>query len=122
MLRLLVTRKWLIRHAMLLAAIAIFLALGWWQVLRAGEGNARSIGYAFEWPLLAGCAVYAWVRALRYDLRPLAERQQEQDASPRRSTSAEQIAAQIDEEPDDELAAYNRYLAWLHEQDQRQRR
>ena len=124
MLRLLVSRKWLIRHALLLLAVSAFLALGWWQVLRAGEGNARSIGYAFEWPLLAFCAIYAWTRALRHDLRPPAERAAaavSPDTS-HRPSSAEQIAAQLAAEPDDELAAYNRHLAWLHEQDQRQSR
>lgn len=120
MLRLLLTRKWLIRHALLLLALAIFLALGYWQLLRAGEGNARSVGYAFEWPLLAVCAIYAWVRALRYDLRPPVE--QEPISSARQQTSAETTGAEQAEEPDHELAAYNRYLAELHQQDQRQGR
>lgn len=122
MLRLLLTRKWLLRHAMLLAAVAGFLALGYWQLLRAGEGNARSIGYAFEWPLLALCAGYAWVRALRHDLKPPAEAG-EAEQWPAADVERRPVAAPyIDEEPDEELAAYNRYLAWLHEQDQRQSR
>jgi len=129
-----VTRKWLIRHVMLLFAVGVFLALGWWQVLRAGEGNARSIGYAFEWPLLALCAVYAWVRTLRHELRPPTEVVMEPHRpSPSAATQepdngpGNEPRRAPDEQPDDELAAYNRYLAglheaWLHEQDQRQRR
>ncbi len=117
----LLTPKWLIWHALLLLAVGVFLALGWWQVLRAGAGNPRSVGYAFEWPLLALCAIYVWVRALRRELRPPAERAEQQPVTTSRPTAA--VAAEgAREEPDDELAAYNRYLAWLHEQDQRQSR
>lgn len=117
----LLTRKWLVRHALLLVAIGIFLGLGYWQLLRAGAGNARSVGYAFEWPLLALCAIYAWVRALRHDLRPPVE-DEEPISTTRRQASSAGAAQQIDEEPDEELAAYNRYLAELHQQDLRQGR
>ena len=119
----LLTPKWMIRHALLLAAVGVFLALGWWQVLRAGEGNARSVGYAFEWPLLALCAIYVWVRALRRELRPPAEPAEPSvPISPGSRLVSPPAAETRYEEPDDELAAYNRYLAWLHEQDQRQTR
>ncbi|MGB9375900.1 MAG: hypothetical protein WCB04_00100 [Mycobacteriales bacterium] len=116
MLRLLVTRKWLFRHALLLLALATFLALGYWQLLRAGEGNARSVGYAFEWPLLAGCAIYAWVRALRYDLHPPTQVDEPAFSVQRPPSAAGALPA---EEPDEEMDAYNAHLAWLHEQDQR---
>lgn len=116
----LLTRKWLLRHALLLLALGIFLALGYWQLLRAGEGNARSVGYAFEWPLLALCAIYAWVRALRHDLRPPAP--EEPISTTRHRPASATTAQHVDDESDEELAAYNRYLAELHEHDLRQRR
>lgn len=131
MLRLLVTRKWLIRHVLLLMAVAVFLALGWWQVQRAGAGNARSIGYAFEWPLLALCAIYAWVRALRSERHPPAEPAEPAESPEPTAWAAERLSATPSrrptaivtaEEPDEEMDAYNRYLAGLHEQDQQQRR
>lgn len=117
----LLSRRWLARHALLLAAVSVFALLGWWQLSRAQGGNARSIGYAFEWPLFAVFAVYWWARTIhleRHPPDPTAEaasdaklRQAEADAALR--------TAAIEEEPDDELDAYNNYLAQLHAQDQR---
>ena len=128
-LRLMLTRRWLIRHALLVAAVGVFLGLGWWQLQRAGAGNARSIGYAFEWPLLALCAIYWWARTLRSELRPPAEPAEPGapaepgDRSTATTRSARpRPAPPADEEPDEELAAYNRYLRALHEQDQRRGR
>ena len=124
MLRLLLTRRWLLRLLVLAAAVAAFLTLGWWQWLRAGEGNARSFGYAVEWPLFAAFAVWWYWRMLALEAHPPPERppiepSREQRTAARTGGSPDN---ERDGEPDDELVAYNRYLAWLHEQDQRHAR
>ena len=118
------SRRWLARHALLLSVIAVFVLLGRWQWSRADAGNARSVGYAFEWPLFGAFAVYWWWRSMRLELHPAPAEQ----APPRPAVAPQPAAGQADlegsneAEPDDELSAYNRYLAWLNEQDQRSAR
>ena len=118
----LLTRHWLGVHAAVLLAVTAFLALGWWQAIRAGEGNARSYGYAAEWPTFAVIVLFLWVRAMRTELRTPADQPRSTEAAPtpttapateRTLTAREVIAA--DEAEDPELAAYNRYLSGLHE-------
>ncbi len=122
-----VSKRWLPRHALLLAAIAVCLLLGRWQLSRADAGNARSVGYAFEWPLFAAFAIWWWWRVMRLELHPPAPA--EPMAEPRTAVRSVGMgaAAAPDEpddvdQPDDELAAYNRHLAWLHARDQRSAR
>lgn len=117
------SRRWWLRHALLLLAVGIFLALGRWQWSRADQGNARSFGYAFEWPLFAGFAIFWWWRTLRLELHPPVPLAPIEPAyGPGRAEPAAEPDEEPDDEPDEELAAYNRYLALLHEQDQRQAR
>jgi hypothetical protein len=52
-------------HAAVLAAVAVCLALGWWQLDRARAGNELSWAYAVEWPFFAAVAVAAWRVLLR---------------------------------------------------------
>jgi uncharacterized protein YuzE len=47
-------------HATVVAVVALFLALGWWQLDRARSGNELSWAYVVEWPLFAGVAVAVW--------------------------------------------------------------
>jgi hypothetical protein len=117
---LLLTRRWLVRLAVLLLAVTAFLSLGWWQWQRAGEGNARSFGYAFEWPLFAAFAVWWWGRMFSMELHPPAE--PPPIGPPPDGPRPPMSVSDSGEQPDDELTAYNQYLAWLHEQDQRQNR
>ncbi len=114
-LRLLLSRRWLLRHVLLLLAIGAFLALGRWQWSRADAGNGRSFGYAFEWPLFAAFAIFWWGRTLHMERHPESQRPAEAPVTGR--PWVDQHPAE--EEPDEELDTYNRYLAWLHEQDQR---
>lgn len=36
------------------------LALTWWQITRALSGNTLSWAYVFEWPIFAGYALFVW--------------------------------------------------------------
>ena len=98
--------------------VVSFLALCWWQVTRALSGNTLSWAYVFEWPLFAGYVVYIWWR-LRNEraVAPTAGATDagDADAPP---TVAEGILGDAGEQ-DEELAAYNRYLASLEESGRR---
>ncbi len=96
-------------HAALLILVPACAALCDWQVHRALSGNDLSWAYVFEWPFFAGYGAYMWWRLVHEQL-------------PARSVSPAPAAAEIDPagsgpspEPDvdEEMAAYNRYLAEL---------
>ncbi|HSV67940.1 MAG TPA: hypothetical protein VLJ59_18850 [Mycobacteriales bacterium] len=110
--------RWLAFHALALALVGGFLALGWWQIQRAGQGNVLSFGYAVEWPVFAGFTVFVWVRVLRDHARP-----GQADRPARQETAALPVLpprpAVPAPEPDADLAAYNRYLAALDAEDRR---
>ncbi|MGH2601995.1 MAG: hypothetical protein ACRDJ9_21740 [Dehalococcoidia bacterium] len=110
---------WLLGHFVALVLFTACLALGWWQVRRAGEGNLRSYAYAVEWPVFAGFVAFVWLREIR---RAQAGPAQESDehseqrarvAVPPSPPDHDEAAAPPASDPDDELAAYNRMLAWL---------
>ena len=91
-----------------------FLALGWWQLSRALSGNSLSWAYTFEWPLFAGYLVWVWWRLLHED----------RAAGPESGGEAPDAAGAPEDAPDDEvedeeLAAYNRYLAALEQSGRR---
>lgn len=121
-MRRLLTPGWLAGHALMVVAVAVCLALGWWQAGRAAEGNTLSWAYTFEWPLFAVFTVLIWFREVRLALRkgradaaspdvePVVERPRPVITRRVRSTTAE-----ADEAADPQLAAYNEYLAWLSE-------
>lgn len=107
---------------MVLTLIAVVLvvsfgALCWWQVTRAVSGNSLSWAYVFEWPLFAGYVVYMWWR-LTHERLPIAA--SEARPFPGTGTAAGEGAWE-DDEVDEELAAYNRYLASLEESGRRKR-
>jgi hypothetical protein len=118
------TRRWLLRHVLLLAVITAFLLLGRWQWVRADAGNARSVGYAFEWPLFAAFAIFWWWRLLHLEAHPPtdADRPQPVQGAPGELGVEARAAAEAAAEPDEELDAYNAYLARLNQQDQQRQR
>ena len=93
------------------------LALGWWQLHRALSGNTLSWAYTFEWPFFACYGVYMWWRLVHEqpEVQPT-----EQDAASGGGVEEEISARQQAE--DEELAAYNRYLAQLNAADERKLR
>ena len=56
--RLLLTPRWLAWHALVLGAVIGCLAMGWWQLQRASDGNRLSWAYVFEWPVFPGRGWY----------------------------------------------------------------
>jgi hypothetical protein len=120
------TPAWLVRHAIALTLVVAFLALGWWQITRAASGNVLSYAYAVEWPLFAGFVVFVWAKEVRRERAASAARADRADDSraggptapdaappPLRSTRPARVGPGWDHEDDEQLAAYNRYLAWL---------
>ncbi|MFL6238944.1 MAG: hypothetical protein ACJ735_05555 [Actinomycetes bacterium] len=117
------TRHWVWLHIAVLVTVPTFLGLGWWQVARAGAGNARSYGYAIEWPSLAAIVIFLYVRAIRMELRNTTVELQLPALLDKDAFSTEHVPAQpIDDENDPELAAYNEYLTGLHSRDLQKRR
>ncbi len=112
---------WFSRRAVLLHLTALVvvpgcLALGWWQLHRALSGNTLSWAYTIEWPLFAAYGVYMWWRLVH---------QQPGVITPKAPKGAHRALpggtgpqAEEDEAEDEELAAYNRYLARLNEADE----
>ncbi|MDQ3150210.1 MAG: hypothetical protein M3R63_00265 [Actinomycetota bacterium] len=118
-------------HLLTAVAFAAFLALGVWQYERSQSvtGDFQNLGYALQWPLFAVFAVVAWWR-----VQSLERRRAERLAVPtpppaptvrpvpatrpvrgKQPVSAEQ--SDQEDETDDDLAAYNRFLARLAARD-----
>lgn len=115
------TPRWLVRHALAVLLVAGFLALGWWQIGRAADGNMLSYAYAVEWPVFAGFVVFVWYKEMRREQAAAAETADTPGAARRRDTVPPPVRSKrpartgpgYDDSDDDQLAAYNRYLAWL---------
>ncbi len=113
----------------IVAALAC-LALGWWQWERfeSASGTGQNLGYALQWPLFAGFAVFAYFRFVR--LESEADKEPEAEPAPAKARRPAKVEAPreipaglLPERPkaarDDDpvLAEYNKYLAELHAQD-----
>ena len=114
--------KWLGWHALMVMTVLGMLALGDWQLQRAEAGNGLSWAYTFEWPIFAGFAIVFWAKTIKDEFRP-----------PARAEGLDNVAlpagrdgtagtgpvtgtgdgGAADDEDDEELAAYNAYLARL---------
>jgi hypothetical protein len=110
------TPAWLLRHAVLLVAVGVCAALGWWQFDRARGGNTLSYAYAVEWPVFALFAIGIWLRELRLaapggqpDPPPAAR-----PVDPLLTRVPEPVRREV-AGTDAQLRAYNEYLAWLAE-------
>ncbi|MFI9504300.1 transcriptional regulator [Nocardia sp. NPDC052566] len=117
---------------LVIVATLACLALGWWQWQRfeSSSGTGQNLGYALQWPLFAGFAVFAYFRFVRLETEADGEADTERpEAAPRIRRSAKPVAPReipeglLPERPkaakDDDpvLAEYNKYLAELHATD-----
>jgi type VI protein secretion system component VasK len=111
-LRLLVSPRWLVRHALLVGALLVCWSFGRWQLGRAVDRHSvLNWSYTIEWFLFGAFAVLCWGWFLRDELRGPAS-----DEDPAPVVPVDQPAAQpVSDEDDPELAAYNRMLAELHQ-------
>ena len=115
------TPRWLGWHALLLLALGVLGRIGWWQWTTArSEGDWQNYGYAVQWWLFGGFAVFLWVKLVLDELDPHRVEERERPAplpQPDRRPSAA-VTAVADDDEDPELAEYNRRLAQLAEQAQ----
>ena len=111
------TPRWLGWHALLVVSVG---ALGWiggWQWSKArADGDWQNYGYAVQWWLFAGFAVFLWVKLILDELYP--ERVTARETAPpvHADVRPQAVPPPPEDDEDDELAAYNRHLARLAEQ------
>ena len=131
------TRRAVAFHVTLVVVVPVFLGLFWWQVQRVRQGNTLSWAYVFEWPFFTGYAVYLWWKLVHDQPDGAAAADgaagttaaaREARVEPMRNGNGgggavrgaeghqgeearEEAARRDGAEEDDELAAYNRYLA-----------
>jgi hypothetical protein len=116
--------RWLGWHLLMVVSFFGMLWLGDWQFHRAMSGNALSWAYTFEWPLFACFAVVFWAKTIRDEFRikrgeRLGEAPDEIGSLPAAVAAAQIGSVQAGtagpaEEQDEELSAYNAYLARLN--------
>jgi type VI protein secretion system component VasK len=110
-LRLLVSPRWLVRHVLLVLALAVCAGFARWQLGRALERHSiLNWSYTLEWTLFGLFALLCWGWFLRDELRG-PDQEDEQPAPP---PVYQPVAQPVTDDEDPELAAYNRYLAELH--------
>jgi len=109
--------------ALVIVAASGFLALGWWQWQRfeSAAGTGQNLGYALQWPLFAGFAVYAYRKFVRYEEEPPQFNPPDivteipDGFLPERPRATPQATAEDDDDP--AMREYNAYLAQLADQD-----
>jgi hypothetical protein len=118
----LITPRWLGWHVFMVVSVLGMLWLGDWQLHRAESGNALSWAYTFEWPLFAIFAVVFWAKTIRDEVHPPAVAETADGVGLPAGAPVPPPAPagrpRGDGEPgggdeDEELAAYNAYLARL---------
>ena len=120
MLKAFLTPRWLGWHVLTVAAVVVLARTGLWQWDKGGgDGRAwQHYGYAVQWWLFAAFAVFLWVKLVLDELDPSRVEGRGQD-DPTLPQVVQPTAPAPTEDEDDELAAYNRHLAWLAENGRR---
>jgi DNA-binding transcriptional regulator of glucitol operon len=113
------TPRWLGLHALLVVSVLVFARVGWWQWDKAARmGDWQNYGYGIQWWLFGLFAVFLWVKMVLDELDPSRVEQRTARDEPPPAPLQPQAQPPSDED-DDELAAYNRHLAWLAQQSDR---
>jgi DNA-binding transcriptional regulator of glucitol operon len=91
-------------------------ALAWWQWSRfeSASGTWQNLGYVLQWPLFGLFPAFMFWRVRR--LRAQEPQVRAEPAAPR-PRPAPVLSTDAAHEDDDELTAYNRYLAELNAKD-----
>ncbi len=126
-MRKLLTIRWIGFHLLTIGSVVLFCILGHWQWDVGGthRGTLRNYAYGLEWWIFAVILLVMWWRLLRQELHGEAagsgDRMSaggvEREKAPRFRVPAPQITPHVDDREDPAMAAYNRYLSSLHEQD-----
>ncbi|MGH3936240.1 MAG: hypothetical protein ACRDS1_14905 [Pseudonocardiaceae bacterium] len=118
MWRFALSRRWWAGHALIVLCCGLFVGLGRWQWDRAqsSTGDWQNIGYALQWPLFAVVLAAAWGRFLWLEQHRGPEPVPAPNLGNTRPLEHRPIP---EDDPDDELAAYNAYLTRLADQDRR---
>jgi DNA-binding transcriptional regulator of glucitol operon len=107
-LRRLLTPRWLLGLLLSLVGAAGMVRLGMWQLGRGEQRHSiQNYSYAVEWVLFAAFTLFCFARLLRDEGRERDEEMPSATVVVPRPTAAP-------EPEDDELAAYNAYLARLN--------
>jgi len=119
--RFLLKPRWLGWHLLMVVSFWGMLWLGDWQFHRALSGNGLSWAYTFEWPLFACFAVVFWAKTIKDEFRikrgvadGSAESQTSLDDLPVTVRPVQVSAGAPGDDEDQELSAYNAYLARLN--------
>jgi DNA-binding transcriptional regulator of glucitol operon len=117
--RFLIKPRWLGWHLLMVVSFWGMLWLGDWQFHRALAGNGLSWAYTFEWPLFAGFAVVFWAKTIRDEFRIRRGEMPDNAAAGYGPDDLpfglQQVqAGPAPEDDDEELSAYNAYLARLN--------
>lgn len=115
-MRQLVTRRWLLTHALVIGMVLLFVRLGMWQLQRGESGHQTSYAYALEWPTFALLVVGFWVKIIHTELHSKTEPDDRTGIRTRRFTRVRDGADTARDSEAAELAAYNRYVADLARQ------
>lgn len=108
MLRRLLTPRWLLGLLLALVGAAVMVRLGMWQLGRAESRHSlQNYSYAVEWVLFAAFTVFCFGKLLHDDGRA-------DEPTPPSSVAVPPPTRAVLEPEDDELTAYNAYLARLN--------
>ena len=119
--RFLIQPRWLGWHLLMAVSFWGMLWLGDWQLHRALAGNGLSWAYTFEWPLFAGFAVVFWAKTIKDEFRIRRDGppgtlagSSDSDDLPVSVRPVQVSVGTAEDDDDEELSAYNAYLARLN--------
>ncbi len=110
------TPRALLAHLAVMIVAPGCLIAGWWQMTVALSGNDLSFVYTVEWPVFAVIAIVMWWQLVHEDPEQLEDRRRQRRAAKESHSNARASTERTAFQPDpgdEELIAYNRYLASL---------